>query len=282
MHFKISEKLNGIKICTATILAGAAFLAAACTGGHPYDSYLADYLHVSQDSCIQTGQSVRAADIHMSVNSYYRGERAMVMLLSFERADGKKLEEGLEPEEISVQGDCAGEVLLNDVMQSEDGTAILSVLTCSIQNGDSDSVKVCVKNMSAEDHSVSYEGIWETEFDAGQKQKETVLVRKANPVNVRILGTNTDFTVKQVTFDKNTLCIECDRKENAFCAAELLSSYWENGKEISLEYNDGKKELTDLYCYLSNDGNLYLSVKDVRQLEGVEQIYLEGQALFEK
>ncbi len=251
----------------------------ACTGQPQLDHCLSDYLQVPQETCIPAEQEVQATGIIMSVNSYYRGEHSAVILLSFERTDGKELEENLKPGEISLLEGSVGEVLYNDVIQSEDKKTLQNVLTCSIQNTDSNLLKVRVKNISTQDGLIKYEGSWETALDIGQEPAAAALVQETNPIQVKIHAAKTEYTVQQAAFDRNTLFLKCDAKEYTPPPTELLSSYWERSKKLSITYGDGKEDIQDLECYPCSDGNLYLTVTDVRQLEGVKQLYLDGKAL---
>lgn len=88
------QKIKAILTSTVALLAGSAFFTAACAGQPQQNHVLSDYLQVLQEACVPVKQDVQAADVIMSVNSYYRGEYSVAMLLLFERADGKEFEGG--------------------------------------------------------------------------------------------------------------------------------------------------------------------------------------------
>ena len=232
-----------------------------------YRNWLSDKLGVRT---FIVDKSVENNGIEMKIVSYYRMENTVVMLLTFERTNGKVFEEEMNVGNIKVKNNnkSSGQVLSHFSTLSDDKKMVTL---------DVDSKDACIEVKDLESMTTGercIDGEWILEVPISNKSEKVKKISNVNPVSVPLQ--DKEYTVMQIEISKTTLVLKCVTKGRVRTEADIFSS--QMGVNVTIEYKDGSKN-SDLYCVPDNNGNLMISVWDAAYFENIHQIYLNGYKL---
>ena len=236
-----------------------------------YRNWLSDKLGVRT---FIVDKSVENNGIEMKIVSYYRMENTVVMLLTFERTNGKVFEEEMNVGNIEVKNNnkSSGQVLSHFSTLSDDKKNILTMVTLDVDSKDACIEVKDLESMTTGERCI--DGEWILEVPISNKSEKVKKISNVNPVSVPLQ--DKEYTVMQIEISKTTLVLKCVTKGRVRTEADIFSS--QMGVNVTIEYKDGSKN-SDLYCVPDNNGNLMISVWDAAYFENIHQIYLNGYKL---